>query len=186
LLEGHLARAKVSRQARGAERQEGVIPMKSSRYPQGVGALVGLLLAACAASETQSSTASQALAEGLACGELERGGAVRPFSDNALGVGMVELRAEDLPTYRGREDDLDPNARVGVRYSVAAVPGSSAAWFERQVHCYRAAHSEARIRDPLLVEEARVSVSTASGRYLVDVTSRDPDTAREVLAAVSR
>jgi hypothetical protein len=160
--------------------------MKSPKYPQAAAAVAGFLLAACAASENQSATAPQALAEGLACGELERGGAVRPFSDNAPGVGMVVLRAEDLPTYRGREDDIDPNARVGVRYSVAAVPGSSAAWFERQVHCYRASQTEARVRDPLLVEDARVSVSTASGRYLVDVTSRDPDTAREVLAAVAR
>ena len=37
--------------------------------------------------------------------------------------------------------------------------------------------------DPLLVDDARISVNTVAGRYLVDVTSTDRETAREVLSA---
>lgn len=57
------------------------------------------------------------------------------------------------------------------------------AWLERQLGCYRAALAGANVRDPLLVADARVSVRVASGRYLVEVTSDDRQTASEVLEA---
>jgi len=145
--------------------------------------MTGLVLAACASGEHARSASPDTVAAGLACTELAQGGAARPFADGAPGVVRTSLHAEDLPTYDGYDDDLDPNARVGVRYSVAASPGSSKAWLERQIHCYRAARAGSTGSDPLLVDDARISVNTVAGRYLVDVTSTDRETAREVLEA---
>jgi hypothetical protein len=96
---------------------------------------------------------------------------------------VTALRADDLATYDRQSDELRPDEEVGVRYVVAADAGSSRAWLERQIHCYRAAGARTDARDPLLVTAARVVVQSGSGRYVVDVTSRDRQTAREVLLA---
>jgi hypothetical protein len=157
--------------------------MKTPKSLRFACATVCLVFAACAGGEQAPSSSPDAVAAGLACGELEQGGAARPFVDGAPGVEKTSLRAEDLPTYDVRDADLDANARVGVRYSVAASPGSSKAWLERQIHCYRAARAGMAGADPLLVADARIAVSTVAGRYLVDVTSTDRETAREVLRA---
>jgi hypothetical protein len=99
---------------------------------------------------------------------------------------MMELRADDLPTYDRETADLRPDELVGIRYSVAADVGSSQAWLERQIGCYRAALAGRSAHDPLLVADARVNVRRASGRYLVDITSDDRETASEVLRAAGR
>jgi|SRR5688572_14086891 len=143
---------------------------------------VGLLFVAGCATEKQSLTDPHTLAAGLACGELA-GASQRPFSDDGRGVRMTALRADDLATYDRETDDLAPHERVGVRYVVAADAGSSETWLERQIHCYRAAGARSDVRDPLLVPTARVVVQSGLGRYFVDVTSRDRQTAREVLHA---
>jgi hypothetical protein len=142
----------------------------------------GLLFVAGCVAEKQSFTDPHTVAAGLACGELA-GGSQRPFSDGARGVTMTELRADDLAHYDRESDDFRPDERVGVRYVVAADAGSSLTWLERQIHCYRAAGARSDVRDPLLVMAARVVVQSGSGRYFVDVTSRDRQTAREVLLA---
>ena len=144
------------------------------------------LAAACSTGEHARRASPHELAAGLACGELAQGGAARPFADGAPGIGIEELRAGDLPTYDRETSALRPDAPVGIRYSVLAELGSSRTWLERQIGCYRAALAGANVRDPLLVADARVSVRAASGRYLVDVTSDDRETASEVLRAVGR
>ena len=144
------------------------------------------LVAACSTDEHARRSSPRELAAGLACAELAQGGAARPFADGAPGVAVEELRADDLPTYDRHTSELRPDAPIGIRYSVAADFGSSRAWLERQIGCYRAALAGANVRDPLLVADARVSVRAASGRYLVDVTSDDRETASEVLRAVGR
>lgn len=143
------------------------------------------LAAACSASETRPSSPDVVAAE-LACAHLPQGGAARPFANDAPGVRVMQLRADDLPTYDRETSDLRPDEPVGVRYSVAADVGSSQAWLERQIGCYRAALAGRSTRDPLLVADARVSVRRASGRYLFDVTSDDRQTASEVLRAAGR
>ena len=143
---------------------------------------VGLLFVAGCVTERQSLTDPHSLAGGLACGELA-GGPQRPFSDEGRGVTMTELRAHDLAHYDRESDDLRPDEMVGVRYVVAADAGSSQTWLERRIHCYRAAGARTDVRDPLLVTTARVVVQSGSGRYFVDVTSRDRQTARKILLA---
>jgi hypothetical protein len=143
-------------------------------------------LSACSSGEHARRSSPRDLAAGLACAELPNGGATRPFADDAAGVDVTELRADDLPTYDRETSELEPDASVGIRYTVAAAFGSSSAWLERQLGCYRAALAGANVSDPLLVADARVSVRNASGRYLVDVTSDDRRTAGEVLEAARR
>jgi hypothetical protein len=143
-------------------------------------------LAACSTDEHARRPSPRDVATNLACAELANGGAARPFADDAAGVAMRELRADDLATYDRETSELAPDAPVGIRYSLAAEFGSSSTWLERQIACYRAALAGANIGDPLLVAEARVVVRKASGRYLVDVTSDDRQTAREVLRAARR
>jgi hypothetical protein len=156
--------------------------MCPSKFWFGVALSVSFVVA-CSTDEHARRSTSRDLAAGLACTELARGGAVRPFVDGALDVGVKTLRADDLSTYDRDTSELRPDTPVGVRYSVAAGFGSSQAWLERQIGCYRAALAGANVRDPLLVADARVSVRVASGRYLVEVTSDDRQTAREVLEA---
>jgi len=139
---------------------------------------VGLFVAACAPVHRSD---PRTIAAGLTCGELASA-SQRPFSDDARRVSMTELRADDLPNYDRESDELRPDEKVGVRYVVAADAGSSQTWLERQIHCYRAA-GPTGVRDPLLVTTASVMVQSGSGRYFVDVTSRDRETAREVLRA---
>lgn len=144
------------------------------------------LVVACSTDEHARRSTPRDLASGLACAELVRGGTVRPFVDGAPGVEMKQLRADDLSTYDRDTSALRPYSPVGIRYSVAAGSGSSATFLERQIGCYRAALAGATVRDPLLVAEARVSVRAASGRYLVEVTSDDRETANQVLQAARR
>jgi hypothetical protein len=156
--------------------------MQTSKFCYPTTLWLGLLFVAGCVTEKQSLTDPHTLAAGLACGELA-GGSQRPFSDDGWGVTKTELRAHDLAHYDRESDDLRPDERVGVRYAVAAEAGSSETWLERRIHCYRAASVRTNVRDPLLVPTARVVVQSGSGRYFVDVTSRDRQTAREVLLA---
>jgi hypothetical protein len=147
------------------------------------GTAAALLLAGCAVIGQAGKPDARSTARGLACAELAGGGGERPFEDGTPGVTRSELRAAHLASYDRYEDELRPNEKVGVRYSVAAGPGSSRAFFERQVHCYRATRAGTDPGDPLLVPAARVDVTAGVGSYLVDVTSEDREVVRDLLAA---
>ena len=149
-------------------------------------ALPASFVVACSTDEHARRSTPRELASGLACAELAQGGAARPFVDGAPGVEMKALRADELSTYDRDTSALRPDTPVGIRYSVAAGLGSSSTWLERQIGCYRAALAGANVRDPLLVADARVRVRAASGRYLVEVTSENRETARRVLEAAQR
>jgi hypothetical protein len=141
------------------------------------------LLAGCAGLGQAGRPEATSTAQVLACGELAGGGSVRPFEDGKPGVTKSELRAIHLASYDRHEDQLRPNEKVGVRYSVAADPGTSRAFFERQIHCYRATRAGTDPRDPLLVPAARVDVTPGVGGYFVDVTSEDREVVEDVMVA---
>ncbi len=85
-----------------------------------------------------------------------------------------------LDDVAGELDESDVDGWTGVSLAFAAPRGWTKPWLERRIACYRKTQAAA---GPLAVDGSHVAVLVREGRFVLQVTSRDPAAVQRVWEA---
>lgn len=117
---------------------------------------------------------------------LPFGCAVAPTSSAPRAVAATECAAlkpsavrELVAPIKSENLKFSFTRTIGAEATIAAEPGHSKEWIERATRC-RIAQPDVALRD------ADVRVLSVEGGYAVQLTSKDPTLAREIIARASR